>query len=156
MTVIKEIQEKEAKTISAQRQVAFNYLFDSVSDNVMVGDFFIFEYDPKYRQFLKHWDKYPLVLVMNIYDNGFLGANLHYTTQKQRMIIAKKFLNRNVSIPSKLLHRYIFNRADNLFFKVPEKELVEFAALPIEEFRDSNNRFVSAAKVQKSGKTSRK
>ena len=156
MTVIKEIQEKEAKTISAQRQVAFNYLFDSASDNVMVGDFFIFEYDPKYRQFLKHWDKYPLVLVMNIYDNGFLGANLHYTTQKQRMIIAKKFLNRNVSIPSKLLHRYIFNRADNMFFKVPEKELVEFAALPIEEFRDSKNRFVSAAKVQKSGKTSRK
>jgi hypothetical protein len=155
MTVIKEIQEKEAKTISAQRQVAFNYLFDSVSDNVMVGDFFIFEYDPKYRQFLRHWDKYPLVLVMDIYDNGFLGANLHYTTQKQRMIIAKKFLNRNVSIPSKLLHRYIFNRADNLFFKVPEKELVEFAALPIEEFRDSKNRFVSATKVQKSGKTGR-
>jgi hypothetical protein len=155
MTVIKEIQEKEAKTISAQRQVAFNYLFDSVSDSVMVGDFFLFEYDPKYRQFLKHWDKYPLVLVMNIYDNGFLGANLHYTTQKQRMIIAKKFLNRNVSIPSKLLHRYIFNRADNLFFKVPEKELVEFAALPIEEFRDSKNRFVSATKVQKLGKTGR-
>ena len=156
MSVIKEIKEKDARTISAQRKIAFDYLFDSVTDDVMVGDFFIFEYDPKYRQFLKHWDKYPLVLVMNIYDNGFLGANLHYTTQKQRMIIAKKFLNRNVSIPSKLLHRYIFNRADNMFFKVPEKELVEFAALPIEEFRDSKNRFVSAAKVQKSGKTSRK
>ena len=156
MSVIKEIKEKDARTISAQRKIAFDYLFDSVTDDVMVGDFFIFEYDPKYRQFLKHWDKYPLVLVMNIYDNGFLGANLHYTTQKQRMIIAKKFLNRNVSIPSKLLHRYIFNRADNMFFKVPEKELVEFAALPIEEFRDSKNRFVSAAKVQQSGKTSRK
>ena len=155
MSVIKEIKEKDARTISAQRKIAFDYLFDSVTDDVMVGDFFIFEYDPKYRQFLKHWDKYPLVLVMNIYDNGFLGANLHYTTQKQRMIIAKKFLNRNVSIPSKLLHRYIFNRADNLFFKVPEKELVEFAALPIEEFRDSKNRFVSATKVQKSGKTGR-
>ena len=156
MSVIKEIKEKDARTISAQRKIGFDYLFDSITDDVMVGDFFIFEYDPKYRQFLKHWDKYPLVLVMNIYDNGFLGANLHYTTQKQRMIIAKKFLNRNVSIPSKLLHRYIFNRADNMFFKVPEKELVEFAALPIEEFRDSKNRFVSAAKVQKSGKTSRK
>lgn len=156
MSVIKEISEKDAKTVSSQRQVAFNYLFDHASDSVMVGDFYMFEYDPKYRAFLKHWDKYPLVLVMNIYDDGFLGANLHYTTQKQRMIIAKKFLNRNVSIPSKLLHRYIFNRADNLFFKVPEKELVEFAALPIEEFRDSKNRFVSAAKVQNSGKSSRK
>jgi len=48
----------------------------------------------------------------------------------------------------KLLHRYIIKRADNLFFEVPDKELVEFAALPIEEFRDSKNRFVSANKVQ--------
>ena len=44
MSVIKEIKEKDAKTISAQRQIAFNYLFDSATDNVMVGDFFMFEY----------------------------------------------------------------------------------------------------------------
>jgi len=155
MSIIQELKDKNAKSKTAQRQVAFNYLFDYVTEDVMVGDFFLFEYDPKYRALLKHWDKYPLVLVLNIYDNGFLGANLHYTTPKQRMMIAKKFLNRNVSIPSKLLHRYIFNRADNMFFKVPEKELIEFAALPIEEFRDNRNRFVSAAKVQRLGRTSK-
>ena len=58
------------------------------------------------------------VLVTNIYEDGFMGANFHYTTQKQRMLLAKKFLNSNVRIPLKLLHRYIVGRADNLFFEI--------------------------------------
>jgi hypothetical protein len=113
-----------------------------------VGKFYLFEYDPKTKLQLARWDRYPLVLVTNIYEDGFMGANFHYTTEKQRMILAKKFLNRNVRIPLKLLHRYIISRADNLFFEVPESELVEFAALPIEQFYDSQNRFVSKKKVQ--------
>ena len=68
------------------------------------------------------------------------------------MILAKKFLNSNVKIPFKLLHRYIIDRADNLFFEVPDKDLIEIAALPIEQFYDSKNRFVSSNKVQRSGR----
>jgi hypothetical protein len=148
MSIIQELKDENANTIAKQRSVAFNYLFNYAKDDVMVGKFYLFEYDPKTKAQLARWDKYPLVLVTNIYEDGFMGANFHYTTQKQRMLLAKKFLNNNVRIPIKLLHRYIISRADNIFFEVPEKELVEFAALPIEEFRDGNNRFVSAKKVQ--------
>lgn len=114
----------------------------------MPGSFYLFEYNPKTKAQLKHWDKYPLVLILEMYDDGFMGANFHYTSPKERMVLAQKFLNKSVRIPMKLIHRYILNRADNLFFEIPEKELVEFAALPIEQFYDSNNRFVSAKKVQ--------
>lgn len=154
MSVLSEIKEKDAKTVSAQRKVAFDYLleFSDISAEVMVGDFYLFEYNPKFRAFLRHWDRYPLVLVLNVYDDGFLGANLHYTTQKQRILLAKKYLNKNIKIPSKLLHRYIFAKADNLFFKVRDKDLMDFAALTLEEFRDSKNKFVSATKVQNLGK----
>lgn len=148
MSIIQEIKDENANTVAKQRSVAFNYLFDNAKDDVMVGKFYLFEYDPKTKLRLSRWDKYPLVLVTNIYEDGFMGANFHYTTQKQRMILAKKFLNSNVKIPLKLLHRYIISRADNLFFEVPEEELVEFAALPIEQFYDSKNRFVSKKKVQ--------
>ena len=154
MSVLSEIKEQDAKTASTQRKVAFDYLleFSDISDDVMVGDFYLFEYDPKFRAFLRHWDKYPLVLVLNIYEDGFLGANLHYTTQKQRMLLAQRYLKKNLKIPSKLIHRYIFKRADNLFFKIPDKDLIDYAALNLEEFRDSKNRFVSAKKVQNLGK----
>jgi hypothetical protein len=152
MSVIEKIKEEGAKTKHSQRQVAFDYLFDHVKDDVMVGKFYLFEYNPKTKARLKRWDKYPLVLVTTMYDDGFMGANFHYTTEKQRMILAKKFLNSNVKIPFKLLHRYIINRADNLFFEVPDEDLIEFAALPIEQFYDKNNRFVSSSKVQRSGR----
>jgi len=154
MSVLSEIKKKGAKTVSTQRKVAFDYLLEvsDISDDVMVGDFYLFEYNPKFKAFLKQWDKYPLVLVLNVYDDGFLGANLHYTTQKQRILLAKKYLNKNIKIPPKLLHRYIFAKADNLFFKVRDKDLMDYAALTLEEFRDNKNRFISAAKVQKSGK----
>lgn len=152
MSVIEKIKEEGAKTKNSQRQVAFDYLFDHVKDDVMVGKFYLFEYNPKTKKRLKRWDKYPLVLVTTMYDDGFMGANFHYTTEKQRMILAKKFLNSNVKIPFKLLHRYIINRADNLFFEVPDEDLIEFAALPIEQFYDKNNRFVSSSKVQRSGR----
>jgi len=152
MSVIAKIKKEDARTIYRQREVAFDYLFDHVKSDVMVGKFYLFEYNPKTKLQLRWWDKYPLVLITDIYDDGFMGANFHYTTQKQRMILAKKFLNKNVKIPFKLLHRYIVKRADNLFFEVPDKDLVEFAALPIEQFYDSKNRFVSANKVQRSGR----
>lgn len=152
MSVIKEIKDQDARTLSAQRSTVFNYLFKNAVADVMVGEWYLFEYDPKFKPFLNHWDKYPLVLVLDIYEDGFLGANFHYTSPKSRMLLAKKFLNKKVSIPMKLIHRYIPKRADNLFFKIPEKELVEFAGLPLEEFRDSKNRFVSAAKIHSSVK----
>jgi len=148
MSIISKIKEEGAKTASTQRTVAFNYLFDNAKDDVMPGNFYLFEYNPKTKAQLKHWDKYPLVLILDMYDDGFMGANFHYTSPKERMVLAQKFLNKSVRIPMKLVHRYILNRADNLFFEIPEKELVEFAALPIEQFYDSNNRFVSAKKVQ--------
>jgi len=39
-------------------------------------------------------------------------------------------------------------KADNIFFKVPETDVLEMATLPLEQFYDSRNKFVSAKKVQ--------
>ena len=148
MSVIAKIKKEDARTIYRQREVAFDYLFDHVKSDVMVGKFYLFEYNPKTKLQLRWWDKYPLVLITDIYDDGFMGANFHYESPKRRVILAQKLINRNVTIPKKLLHRYIMDRTDNLLFEVPEEELIEFAALPLEQFYDKNNRFVSARKVQ--------
>ena len=151
MSVMKEIKDKNAKSIQKQREIAFDYLFKSARDFLLPGSIYFFEYNPKFKSNLKHWDKYPLVLVTDIYDNGFMGANLHYTTAKRRTILAQKYLNNNIassSMPDKLFHRYITGRAENIFFEVPDDDLIEYAALPLEQFYDNKNRFVSAKKVQ--------
>ena len=47
MSIIQELKDENANTVSKQRSVAFNYLFNNAKDDVMVGKFYLFEYDPK-------------------------------------------------------------------------------------------------------------
>ena len=39
-------------------------------------------------------------------------------------------------------------KADNLFFRIPEEDVLEMVTLPLEQFYDNRNKFVSASKVQ--------
>ena len=81
--------------------------------------------------------------------DGFYGANLHYMEPKKRVNLAEKIINKNSpNIPKSIWHRYIIDKADNLFFKIPESDVLEMAVLPLEQFYDSRNKFVSAKKVQ--------
>jgi len=109
----------------------------------------LFEYKPKFRKRLDHWDRYPMVIVGDSTPDGFYGANLHYMEPKKRVNLAEKIINKeSANIPKSIWHRYIIDKADNLFFKIPESDVLEMAVLPLEQFYDSRNKFVSAKKVQ--------
>lgn len=54
---------------------------------VIVGKMFFFHYDPKYKAVLPVYDRFPLVLPMRIYDDGFLGLNLHYLDPYSRLYL---------------------------------------------------------------------
>lgn len=43
-----------------------------------IGRMYMFFYDPKHKQTLPHYDRFPLIFVMEKYKDGFLGMNLHY------------------------------------------------------------------------------
>jgi len=151
MSVLDQIKKENASNRNEQRKIAFNYLFNNAVEHsgIEIGKFYLFEYKPKYLKQLRHWDRYPYVLVLEKYTDGILGANLHYTTQKNRILLAQSYLNKNIKIKDYLLHRYIPEKADNIFFQVEDKDIVDFAALTIEQFYDSNNRFMSSIKIQK-------
>ena len=46
--------------------------------NQVVGSMYMFFYDPKIKQTLPYYDRFPLVIVIGPADGGFLGLNLHY------------------------------------------------------------------------------
>ena len=54
------------------------------------GHMYFFYYDAKLKAELPYWDKFPLVLVLELYDDGFLGLNLHYLPVKYRIAFLKK------------------------------------------------------------------
>lgn len=53
----------------------------------VVGKMYFFNYDPKYKDTLPVYDKFPLVLPMEQYPDGFLGLNLHYLDPYTRLYL---------------------------------------------------------------------
>jgi hypothetical protein len=43
-----------------------------------IGRMFFFFYNPKLKEELPYYDKFPLVMPIEMYNDGFLGVNFHY------------------------------------------------------------------------------
>lgn len=52
--------------------------------SIQIGRMYMFYYDPKMKVELKYYDKVPLVIPIEVYNNGFLGLNLHYLPPSYR------------------------------------------------------------------------
>ena len=57
------------------------------------GRLYQFFYDPKGKAEMPYYDRFPLVLILEKYDDGFLGLNLHYLPIKYRVAFLDKLLN---------------------------------------------------------------
>jgi hypothetical protein len=62
----------------------------------ILGGLYFFYYDAKTKKELPYWDKFPLVLILERYPDGFLGLNLHYLPIKHRIIFMEKLMDRAV------------------------------------------------------------
>ena len=56
------------------------------------GRLYFFLYDPKMKNELPYYDRFPLVLILEKYDDGFLGLNLHYLPVKYRILFLRKLM----------------------------------------------------------------
>lgn len=54
------------------------------------GRMYFYFYDPKTKDTLPYYDKFPLVIPVEKYKDGFLGLNLHYLPVKYRIILLDK------------------------------------------------------------------
>lgn len=52
-----------------------------------IGKMYTYMYDPKHKQRLPYYDTFPLIFVVNVYRDGFLGINLHYLPPMLRAIL---------------------------------------------------------------------
>ena len=58
----------------------------------MRGGLYYFYYDPKTKSDLPYYDRFPLVLILEKYPDGFLGLNLHYLPLKYRIVFLAKLM----------------------------------------------------------------
>ena len=108
---------KGSKISNSQlRDEIFNILLNDATESPSVGNYYTFEYDPKFADRLKEWDQYPLVYVMEYKKNNLIGANIHYIRGTNSRL---KALN-NKRFPKRTLRQYIPKRADSIFFEIGE------------------------------------
>ena len=114
------------------------------------GQLFMFTYNP-ITQTLPFYDAYPLVYVIELKQDGFLGCNLHYVELRRRDELAKSLLNNSaqgaVAVPSRTLHKYRYSGVQGMIYKIPEKEWSGVAQLPTERFIDMRGIVVPKHKV---------
>jgi hypothetical protein len=58
-----------------------------------MGKLYFFYYDPKGKDDLPYYDKFPLVLTLERYPDSFLGLNLHYLPIKYRIAFLAKLMD---------------------------------------------------------------
>jgi len=115
---------------SQLRDEIFNILLNDATESPSVGNYYTFEYDPKFADRLKEWDQYPLVYAMEYKKNNLIGANIHYIRGTNSRL---KALN-NKRFPKRTYRQYIPKRADSLFFEISEDEVQLLSTLPLEKF----------------------
>ena len=51
---------------------------------VKPGRMYLFSYDPKHKDTLPYYDRYPLIFMVDTAKDGFLGINMHYLPHRLR------------------------------------------------------------------------
>lgn len=133
-----------------------------LKDKSIIGRMYFFYYDPKLKDSLPYYDRFPLVIPIEHYPDGILGLNLHYIHPKQRIILLDKLsefanndkydkttklrlsydLLKNVSKIYEMtpcIKRYLFNHIDSRFLEIGANEWDIAALLPVESFVGANS-----------------
>ena len=130
---------------------------DRLRNNSIIGRMYFYYYNPKTKDKLPYYDRFPLVIPIENYKDGFLGLNLHYIHPKQRMILLDKLSetanNKKYDASTKLrlsysylaasakafeaqpcIKRYLFDHIDSRFLEISADEWDIAVLLPVETF----------------------
>jgi hypothetical protein len=130
---------------------------DRLKNNSTIGKMYFYFYDPKTKDILPYYDRFPLVIPIESYKDGFLGLNLHYIHPKQRLVLLDKLsetaTNNNFDSKTKLrvsysylagasrafeatpcIKRYLYSHIQSRFLEISADEWDIAAMLPVETF----------------------
>ena len=130
---------------------------DKLKEKSVIGKMYFYFYDPKTKDTMRYYDRFPLVIPIESYNDGFLGLNLHYIAPKYRMTLLDKLSvtasNKTYDEKTKLrlnykylanasrvfeatpcIKRYLFSQIQSRFLEITADEWDIAALLPMESF----------------------
>lgn len=131
-------------------------------NSTVIGRMYAYWYDPKWKDVLPIYDRFPLVFPIERYNNGFLGINLHYLSVNERLQLLtqlRKYRSSKTLTPTSRLKlsyellsstaklkgltnpcikRYLWAHVQSQFVEITPDEWDKVVALPIELFVRKN------------------
>lgn len=153
---------EKAKTATAYRANIMNR-YDRISNSILIGKMIFYYYDPKHKDTLPIYDRFPLVLPIEQYSNGFLGLNLHYLPRGIRIQILGKLMmyknnnkmdettrlkisyeilkpTRVMPVLKNCVKRYLYSHVRSPFVEIDAAEWPVAIELPVAIFRVKGKR----------------
>ena len=114
----------------------------------------MFFYDPKLKQKLPYYDRFPLVLPLERYTDGFLGINFHYLPIPLRVRLLDRMVDfsnntkfdestrlnvsynaiKSIRLVKPTLKRYLAGKVKSRFRRVDADEFTVATLLPVARF----------------------
>lgn len=140
----KKIRELGNK-VSARRLINSGALARRPSN----GKLNMFFYDPKLKNELPYYDRFPLVLPLQSAPGGFLGLNFHYLPIPLRVqlleVIDKKGTDSDYSALKRVrlikptIKHYLTNQLRSGFLRISEEDFLVASLLPVQDFRKASS-----------------
>ena len=122
---------------------------------------FVF-YDPKLKNILPYYDRFPLVLPLERYNDGFLGINLHYLPIPLRIRLLDRLVDfsnntkfdestvlnvsynalKRVRLIKPTIKRYLAGKVKSRFRRIDADEFTVATLLPVQRFSKASEREV--------------
>jgi hypothetical protein len=152
---------RKMSNVTSQRVLADDRL--NRMKRPLIGRMFMFLYDPKWKNTLPYYDRFPLILMVGPAEGGFYGLNLHYLSPRNRAVFfdeLQSFLNNDkmnettrfnlaystLSRASKLrafapcFKHYLYKNVQSHTVEIPPSEWEIALFMPTEDFVGEKNR----------------
>ena len=148
----------QAKTSNEYRKIILHNT-DRWRDSVVIGKLYFFSYDPKTKDKLPIYDKFPLVFPIEYQGGGkFLGLNIHYLSVGERQLLLDRLheYRTNTRIPERTrlklsydllsasknlnslarpcIKSYLFSHVRSRFIEIQSTEWKYAINLPVQQF----------------------
>jgi len=134
------------------------------ASQIKPGSLYCWFYNPKYRNKLPYYDRFPVAFILNMYRNGFLGINLHYLPVRQRAVLMTRLVDNMLRKSSSgdyldlqyrtlmnasryaevqpCIKRYLINQIQGQMIEIQPTEWMKAIFLPLESFAKQSRNFV--------------
>ena len=130
---------------------------DRLTKSLSIGKMYLFHYDPKFKETLPKYDRFPLIFPFERAEGGFLGINFHYLPYGQRAALLDNLMalatsksfsdSMRVAMNYKLLKstskfglfkdcvkKYLNSHVRSRFFYIKPEEWSKAILLPLDDF----------------------